>query len=135
MLLPSLRQVLPAACASCINRPGIIDSLAGTAVAQAVSATGRRQLITAGTGIEVCGLPPALHAHRNGYDPGRSRATDGAGAAGRACRRLEHGGVVRPRRDRARRLCNGHRPFQSVGQQVLAALAAAIPAVGEIHPP
>ncbi len=30
---------------------------------------------------------------------------------------------------------NGHRPFQSVDQQALAALAAAIPAVGEIHPP
>jgi hypothetical protein len=96
VLLPSLQQVLPAACASCINRHGIIDSLADTAVAQAVSATGRRQLITAGIGIEVCGLPPALHAHRDGYDPGRSRATRGAGAAGRACRRMEHGGVVRP---------------------------------------
>ncbi len=66
-LLPSLQQVLPAAYASRIDRHGIIDSLADPAVAQAVSATGRRQLITRGIGTEVCGLPPALHARRDGY--------------------------------------------------------------------
>ncbi len=66
-LLPSLQQVLPAAYASRIDRHGMIDSPADPAVAQAVSATGRRQLITAGTGTEVCGLPPALHAHQDGY--------------------------------------------------------------------
>ncbi len=56
-LLPSLQQVLPAAYASRIDRHGIIDPLADPAVAQALSAIGRRQLITAGIGTEVCGCP------------------------------------------------------------------------------
>jgi nicotinamidase-related amidase len=66
-LLPALEEVLPAAYASRIDRHGIIDSLAYPAVAEAVAATGRRQLITAGIGTEVCGVAPALHAHRDGY--------------------------------------------------------------------
>jgi nicotinamidase-related amidase len=66
-LLPALEEVLPAAYASRIDRHGIIDSLADPAVAEAVAATGRRQLITAGIGTEVCGVAPALHAHRDGY--------------------------------------------------------------------
>ncbi len=66
-LLPALEEVLPAACASRIDRHGIIGSLADPAVAEAVAAAGRRQLITAGIGTEVCGVAPALHAHRDGY--------------------------------------------------------------------
>jgi len=50
-----------------IDRHGIIDSLADPAVAKAVSATGRRQLITAGIGTEVCEVAPALHVRRDGY--------------------------------------------------------------------
>ena len=57
-LLPSLEEVLPAAYASRIDRRGVIDSLADPAVAEAVAATGRRQLITAGIGTEVCGVAP-----------------------------------------------------------------------------
>jgi nicotinamidase-related amidase len=66
-LLPSLEEILPAAYAGRIDRHGIIDSLADQAVATAVSATGRRQLITAEIGTEVCGVAPALHANRDGY--------------------------------------------------------------------
>jgi nicotinamidase-related amidase len=66
-LLPSLEQILPDAYASRIDRHGIIDSLADPAVAEALAATGRRQLVTAGIGTEVCGVAPALHAHRDGY--------------------------------------------------------------------
>jgi len=66
-LLPALEEVLPAAYANRIDRHGIIDSLADPAVAEAVATTGRRQLITAGIGTEVCGVAPALHAHRDGY--------------------------------------------------------------------
>ena len=58
-------MVLPAVCASRIDRHGIIDSLADPAVAEAVAATGRRQLITAGIGTEVCGA--AQPARRDGY--------------------------------------------------------------------
>lgn len=50
-----------------IDRHGIIDSPADPAVAKAVSATGRRQLITAGIGTEVCEVAPALHTRRDGY--------------------------------------------------------------------
>jgi len=66
-LLPSLQQILPAAYASRIDRHEIIDSLADPAVAEALSATGQRQLITAGISTEVCGIPPALHAQRDDY--------------------------------------------------------------------
>jgi nicotinamidase-related amidase len=66
-LLPSLERILPEAYASRIDRHGIIDSLADPAVAAALAAAGRRQLVTAGIGTEVCGVAPALHAHRDGY--------------------------------------------------------------------
>jgi nicotinamidase-related amidase len=66
-LLPAVEQILPDAYANRIDRHGIIDSLAEPAVVEALAATGRRQLVTAGIGTEVCGVAPALHAHRDGY--------------------------------------------------------------------
>jgi nicotinamidase-related amidase len=66
-LLPSLEDLLPDAYAARLDRHGVIDSLADPAVKDAIAATGRRQLITAGIGTEVCGIAPALHAHRDGY--------------------------------------------------------------------
>jgi nicotinamidase-related amidase len=66
-LLPALESIQPDVYASRIERRGTIDSMADPKVAEAVSAMGRRQLITAGIGTEVCGLPPALHAQRDGY--------------------------------------------------------------------
>jgi nicotinamidase-related amidase len=66
-LLPSLEQIQRSAYAARIDRRGIIDSLADPTVAEALSATGRRQIIMAGIGTEVCGMSPALHACRGGY--------------------------------------------------------------------
>jgi nicotinamidase-related amidase len=66
-LLPALEKILPEAYANRIDRHGIIDSLADRAVAEALAATGRRQLVAAGIGTEVCGVAPALHAHRDDY--------------------------------------------------------------------
>ena len=66
-LLPALEPILPEAYASRIDRHGIIDSLADPAVVEALQATGRRQLVTAGIGTEVCGVAPALHAQGEGY--------------------------------------------------------------------
>jgi nicotinamidase-related amidase len=66
-LLPQLEELLPTAYANRIDRHGIIDSLADPAVSEAIASTGRRQLITAGIGTEVCGVAPALHAHREGF--------------------------------------------------------------------
>src|SRR5947199_9965380 len=66
-LLPALEQILPEAYASRIDRHGVIDSLADPAVAEALAATGRRQLVTAGIGTEGCGVAPAPPAHPGGY--------------------------------------------------------------------
>jgi nicotinamidase-related amidase len=95
-LLPSLQEILPAAYDNRIDRHGIIDSLADPAVAKAVSATGRRQLITAGIGTEVCGVAPALHAHRDGYQV--TFVADACGSATAlghdiSLRRLEREGI------------------------------------------
>jgi Isochorismatase family len=57
-LLPTLKEIRPDAYEYRIDRHGIIDSLADPAVDKAVSATGRRHLIMAGFGTEVCGVPP-----------------------------------------------------------------------------
>jgi nicotinamidase-related amidase len=69
-LLPELGQILPDAYANRIDRHGVIDALADPAVAEALAGTGRRLLITAGVGSEVCGVAPALHAQRDGYQVG-----------------------------------------------------------------
>jgi len=96
-LLPSLEQILPAAYEGRIDRHGIIDSLADPAVAKAVSATGRRQLITAGIGTEVCGVAPALHALHDGYQVAFvADACGSATALGHdiSRRRIEHEGMT-----------------------------------------
>jgi len=96
-LLPSLEQVLPDAYASRIDRHGIIDSLADPAVTEALSATGRRHLITAGIGTEVCGVAPALHAQRDGYEVAFvADACGSATALGHdvSLRRMEKAGIT-----------------------------------------
>jgi nicotinamidase-related amidase len=96
-LLPSLKEAQPAAYEARIDRHGIIDSLADPAVAKAISTTGRRQLITAGIGTEVCGVAPALHAHRDGYEV--TFVADACGSATAlghdvSLRRLEREGIT-----------------------------------------
>jgi nicotinamidase-related amidase len=66
-LLPSLEELLRAASSNRIDRHGIIDALVDPNVSEAIASTSQRQLITAGIGTEVCGVAPALHAHRDGY--------------------------------------------------------------------
>ncbi len=97
VLLPSLEHLLPQAYADRIDRHGIIDSLADPAVAKAIEATGRRQLITAGIGTEVCGVASALHARRDGYQVAFvADACGSATALGHdiSLRRLEQEGVM-----------------------------------------
>jgi nicotinamidase-related amidase len=96
-LLPALETILPGAYASRIDRHGVIDSLAHPAVAEALAASGRRQLITAGIGTEVCGVAPALHAHYDGYQV--AFVADACGSATElghdiSLRRMERAGVV-----------------------------------------
>jgi nicotinamidase-related amidase len=95
-LLQSLKEIYPAAYGDRIDRHGVIDSLADPPVAKAVSAIGRSQLITAGIGTEVCGVAPALHAHRDGYNV--TFVADACGSATAlghdiSLRRLERDGV------------------------------------------
>jgi nicotinamidase-related amidase len=95
-LLASLEEILPDAYASRIDRHGVIDSLADPAVAEALAATGRRQLVTAGIGTEVCGVAPAVHARRDGYEVAFvADACGSATALGHdiSLRRLEQAGV------------------------------------------
>jgi len=96
-LLPVLEEILPDAYASRIDRHGIIDSLADPAVVRALEATGRRQLVTAGIGTEVCGVAPALTAHRGGYHV--SFVADACGSATAlghdiSLRRMEQEGIT-----------------------------------------
>jgi nicotinamidase-related amidase len=96
-LFAPLEQILPDAYASRIDRHGIIDSLADPTVVQALAATGRCQLVAAGIGSEVCGVAPALHAHRDGYQVAFvADACGSATALGHdiALRRLEQAGVT-----------------------------------------
>jgi nicotinamidase-related amidase len=96
MLLPAVEELHPDAYAARIERHGVIDSLADPAVAEALTATGRRRLITAGIGTEVCGIPAALHAHNDGYDVTFIADASGSPTAlGQdvALRRLEREGV------------------------------------------
>jgi nicotinamidase-related amidase len=97
LLLPALEQIVPDAYASRIDRHGIIDSLADPAVADALAATRRRQLVTAGIGTEVCGVAPALHASRDGYQVAFvADACGSATALGHdvSLRRLEQAGIT-----------------------------------------
>jgi nicotinamidase-related amidase len=96
-LLPALAQAAPEAYAARIERHDIIDALADPAVAEAMSATGRRQLVTAGIGTDVCGVAPALHARRDGYQV--TFAADAAGSLTEfahdiSLRRTEHDGIT-----------------------------------------
>jgi nicotinamidase-related amidase len=97
VLLASLERILPEAHARRIDRHGIIDSLADPAVVEALTATGRRQLVTAGIGTEVCGVAPALHAHRDGYQVAFvADACGSATALGHdvSLRRLQQAGIT-----------------------------------------
>ncbi len=75
----------------------LVDSLADPAVSEVIASTGRRQLITAGIGTEVCGVAPALHAHRDGYQVAFvADACGSATALGHdiSLRRLEQAGIT-----------------------------------------
>jgi nicotinamidase-related amidase len=97
VLLPALEEILPEAYASRIDRHGVIDSLAHNGVVEALTATGRRQLVTAGIGTEVCGVAPALHAQREGYEVNFvADACGSATALGHdiSLRRMEQAGIT-----------------------------------------
>jgi nicotinamidase-related amidase len=67
-LMPELEEILPDAYRKRIKRRGVVDALADPNVATAVAATGRRNLILAGIGTDVCAVFPTIHALRDGYN-------------------------------------------------------------------
>jgi len=67
-LFPELEELLPEAFASRIKRAGVVDCFDDPAFADAVSATGRKNLILAGLLTEVCVVYPALNANNEGYE-------------------------------------------------------------------
>jgi nicotinamidase-related amidase len=95
-LLAAIEEILPDAVANRIERHGIIDSFADPAVMEALTATGRSQLVTAGIGTDVCGVAPALHANRDGYQVifvADACGTETAFGHDVSLRQLEHAGV------------------------------------------
>lgn len=66
-LAPEFEQIAPAEFADRIQRNGVVDALEDPAFAQAVTDTGRRNLIIAGVTNDVCTIYPTLTALSQGY--------------------------------------------------------------------
>ena len=96
-LLPQLASVLPDAAAARIRRNGLVDAFADPHVDAAVSATGRRNLIVAGAGADVCATLASIHAVHAGYvvqAVADASAATTALAHDLALRRMERAGVT-----------------------------------------
>jgi nicotinamidase-related amidase len=66
-LIPELVEAAGAAAEDRVERAGTVDALADPQVAARLEETGRRSLILAGIGSDVCAVFPALHALGEGY--------------------------------------------------------------------
>ena len=66
-ILPGIAEVLPAAYAARVRRPGVVNAWAYPDFHKAVLATGRRNLIMAGVTTDVCLIFPAIDAAREGF--------------------------------------------------------------------
>lgn len=67
-LLSELADILPEAFAARVKRFGIVNSMEDPNFAEAVKATGRKNLLIAGVTNDVCTIFPALHAVKEGYN-------------------------------------------------------------------
>lgn len=96
-LLSELKEILPEAFASRVQRLGIVNAMDDENFAAAVKATGRKKLIIAGVTNDVCTVYPALSLVRDGYEV--QVVADGGGsptimADDIALRRMDEGGVT-----------------------------------------
>ncbi len=66
-LLPELQQLLPDAHEKRIKRAGIVNAWNDEAFANAVRATGRKQIIMAGVTTDVCLIYPSISAVEEGF--------------------------------------------------------------------
>lgn len=67
-LLDDLQQLAPAAYATRIKRPGVVDCWLYEPFKQAVLATGRKKLVMAGLTNDVCIVYPAISAVEEGFE-------------------------------------------------------------------
>jgi len=67
LILPDIANILPAAHAARIKRPGVVNAWAYAEFRDAVLATGRKNLIMAGVTTDVCLIFPAIDAAREGF--------------------------------------------------------------------
>ncbi len=67
-LLPDFKTLLPEEYEQRIQRTGVINAWDDPAFADAVRATGRKNLLMGGLTTDVCLVPPALSAQAEGFD-------------------------------------------------------------------
>lgn len=67
-LLPEFSDILPEEYKARIQRMGVINAWNDPAFADAVRATGKRNLVMAGVTTDVCLVPPALSAKAEGFE-------------------------------------------------------------------
>ena len=66
-ILPEIAEILPAAHAARVKRPGVVNAWAYPDFRNAVLATGRKNLIMAGVTTDVCLIFPAIDAALEGF--------------------------------------------------------------------
>ena len=66
-LLPEFKDILPQEYAARVQRTGVINAWEDPAFAQAVRATGKKNLLMGGLTTDVCLVPPALSAQAEGF--------------------------------------------------------------------
>ena len=67
-LLPEFKEIMPDEFEKRIKRTGVINAWEDPAFADAVRATGKKNLIMSGLTTDVCLVPPALSAKQEGFE-------------------------------------------------------------------
>ena len=67
LLLECIQKANPEAYAKRVKRQGVVNAWTDPAFAEAVRATGKKQLIVAGVTMDVCLVPPALSMQEEGF--------------------------------------------------------------------
>ncbi|MBM7049214.1 isochorismatase family protein [Rhizobium lusitanum] len=97
LLIPALREILPAQYEARIKRRGIVNAMHDVNFANAVRATGRKKLFVSGIATEVCVLFPVLQLLEEGYEVQVSADTSASHTLYGdtiALRRMEQAGAI-----------------------------------------
>lgn len=96
-LMAELEEILPAAHAARVKRPGIVNAMHHQGFNDAVKALGRKKLFVAGITTEICVLFPVLQMLEEGYEVQVSADASASGTKygdDLALRRMENAGAV-----------------------------------------